>query len=466
MRAARLAVLADDVALVADDDGGVPQGVAVHLIPLLSHLAQPPRSTLREHVTRSRAVGCTAQPIKQLAGPPPCVPPSRHSEACVVSTISPTCGGAAQPAWLAHTRHDRYATAPAVRGSARRARARAGPAAGMRGGAAGAHEDGADDDHVVALCERLQHERGRTALHRLGKLAPAPLPRAEPASGPRPTLTPYPNLEPAGSPLPRLTQNPAQSPARRRRGGDPHCCSCMPARPTARCRRTRPSRRRAARAAGDPRRCSCKPAAAGARPDISSSAAHTQAWHRARGRPRAAREGRARKGHRPCLLQAQHVHAHLAGGTYYSAHAVHQRLRRATIFEVPEAERARRASAGSDPRQAIGRATAHTRRALMTRAALHTLAQQPAPADASTLAHAGSAERSCSGAAQQRRTAHPRLFRKWRGCGRHYRVLHQADLDLAALPQLLRGGSEAVRLCPRPGPCQLCQITRSRYADQ
>ena len=92
---------------------------------------------------------------------------------------------------------------------------------------------------------------------------------------PAPLRDPDPDPEPANSPLLRLTQNPAQWPARRRRAEDPRCCSCMPARPTARCRRTRHGGRRAAGTAGTPRCCSCKPAAAGARPDTRAAAPRT-----------------------------------------------------------------------------------------------------------------------------------------------------------------------------------------------
>jgi len=187
-------------------------------------------------------------------------------------------------------------------------------------------------------------------------------------------------------------------------------------------------------------------AAAGAAPDTRTAAPHTRMHGTAReGRPRQARVGRARKGHRPCLLQAQHVHAHLAGGVHYCAHVVHQRLRGPTACEVrsrPSSHTVRAGAATPDRPQA-----GHGSRA--------------ACADARSLAHAGSAARSSSGAALQRRPAHPRLLRKRRVRGRHYRVLHQADLDLAALPQLLRGCSEAVRLCPRPGPCQVATSTRA-----
>ncbi len=50
------------------------------------------------------------------------------------------------------------------------------------------HQDGADDDHVVALRERLQEPRGCAGLRRLRKLAPVPLPRAEPATQTKPLL--------------------------------------------------------------------------------------------------------------------------------------------------------------------------------------------------------------------------------------------------------------------------------------
>lgn len=185
------------------------------------------------------------------------------------------------------------------------------------------HQDGADDDHVMALRERLQEPRGCAGLRRLRKLAPVPLPRAEPAMQVKPLL--------------------AQKNITNSTVADPVAATCHDMYGT-----------------GCPEGCHKDDKMwlnAGIIPTIKDSTVQQmksdkgmpQNYIKIRvgfssakisnlsGRAEAGwgkGAGGARKGHGPRLLQAQDVDARLAGGVHNLMHAVHESLRHNKILAV------------------------------------------------------------------------------------------------------------------------------------